>query len=470
MHWLTLERNDADALMKQLYRQLRHAVLEGRLEPEERLPSSRELARLLGVSRNVVLEVYEQLAAEGYVAPRRGSGTFVAPGARYGLPRNDAPSSGSSSEAGAEADLVDFRTGVPLLREIPWKTVARSFRRVCDRTPSNAWGYGAPEGTPALRESLARFLARSRDISCSPGDLVITNGAAEALCITALLLARQGKTLVVTEDPVHLHFQQTLRLAGTELYPLSVDEAGLRTDELPRNVRPGAVFLTPSHQFPLGGTLSVQRRIDLAAYAAATECLLIEDDYESEFRFEGLPVSSLRELVPSATVYIGSFSKILSPALRLGYAIVPSHLGEDFRRIKYDVSNHTSSMEQRIVADLLDEGVVERHIARMKRFYREGRKRLVRNLADAFPGRHEIRSAGAGAGLHLVVRFPGLVFDAERCSRIEARGVRIHPVEGHAIRKGHYGEWVILGYGNLSFDAMDEGVARLRAALDAEMA
>lgn len=464
MHWLTLEREDPDTLMRQLYRQLRHAVLEGRLGSEERLPSSRELAQQLGVSRNVVIEVYEQLVAEGYFTARHGSGTFVAPGARYDLPRRETTHPDRSS--GNDSDLVDFRTGVPLLQKIPWEALARSFRRVLQKVSPRCWGYGTPEGTPVLQEAIVRYLARSRGIACSPEDIVITNGAAEALCITTLLLAREGKTLIATEDPVHAHFQQTMRLAGAELFPVPVDECGMQTGELPRNLRPGAVYLTPSHQFPMGSTLSIQRRIDLASYAEDTGCILLEDDYESEFRFEGLPVSSLRELAPSRTVYIGSFSKILAPAFRMGYAIVPPELAASFRRIKYDVSNHTSSVDQWIVADLLEEGVLERHIARMKRSYRAGQKRLIRNLETLFPGRHEI--GNAKAGLHLVVRFPGFSFDDGLVERIKAGGVRVYPVERYAIRRGHYRDWLILGYGNLSFEDMDKGTARLRAALDAE--
>jgi GntR family transcriptional regulator/MocR family aminotransferase len=464
MHWLGIEHNVSCSMVKQLYRQIRHAILERRLGEGEKLPASRELAKELGVSRNLVTEVYEQLVAEGYLVARVGSGTYVAGGACYRLERGISTTKRPAPQMPVRKAPIDFRTGVPWLEKAPRRLFQEAFRRsIADSTPLD-FGYGLPQGSIALREGIARFLLRSRDIACDPAQVVVTNGAAEALFLAAHVLRKQCSLAIVTEDPVHLHFQQTFRLAGASLEPVGVDSHGLKTTDLPEEIDPDGIFVTPSHQFPMGGILTIQRRIELLEYAKRKAAYVIEDDYESEFRFEGAPVSSLRELAPERVIYVGSFSKILIPGLRLGYAVLPDPLVERYSRLKYDVSNHVSSLDQAALAAILESGRLERHIAVMKRAYRANRETLLHALEKNFHGACEIECKSSG--LHIVARFPGRAFREELLRELENAEVRVHPVETHAIRKGLHLDSLVLGYGNLSPAEIEAGVDRLRVGMD----
>jgi len=463
MHWLSLDRQASGPLVKQLYRQLRHAILGRKLAEGEKLPSSRELAKGLGISRNVVTEVYEQLVAEGYLVSRIGSGTYVSSGASYRLEMGEACRRQPAPKVKPREDLIDFRTGVPCLQKTPRKLMDEAFHRAIADCSFTDFGYGQPQGSAALREGISDFLLRSRDIVCDPGQVVVTNGAAEALFLAAHVVRKADSLTVVTEDPVHLHFQQTFRLAGARLEPVGVDLHGMRTTELPEELLPEAIFTTPSHQFPMGGVLTIQRRIELLEYAKRKSAYVIEDDYESEFRFEGAPVSSLRELAPDRVIYVGSFNKILIPSIRVGYAIVPDSLVDPYCRLKYNVTNHVSGIDQAALARLLESGRLERHIAEMKRYYRLNRETLLRALSRNFEQECEI--ACTSSGLHIVARFPGRVFDEESLENLEKSGVRVYPVETHAIRKGNYLDCLVLGYGNLSPQEIETGIARLRQGM-----
>ena len=481
MFQITLDRSRSrspggskdESLTRQLYRQFRRRIADGLLGAGEKIPSSRRLSEELGVSRNVVLDAYGQLLSEGYLEARAGSGTYVAPGASLrsgpGATVDPGPADAWRSflaqpAASDPPDLIDFRTGVPFLSGLPFRDLTAAFRAIFRDGPPESFGYGDPAGNPAFRTAVANYLRRARDIECRPEEIIVTVGAAEALSLCAIVLGRSRKTVIV-EDPVHLHFQQTLRTAGMRLLPVPVDEQGLLTGELPA---PGAdaafVFVTPSHQFPFGGVLPIQRRVDLARYAAVSECFIVEDDYESEFRFEGSPVSSLRELCPERSVYIGSFSKTLSPAFRTGFAVVPPDLAAEFREAKYALNNHTSGCDQMVLTKLLESGALERHIADMKKRYRKHRAVLLAALDEFFPGSHGV--VNASAGLHAVVRFPGRRFDADALAALESGGVRVYPVEAHAIRTGRFPDHVILGYGNLDAERIRTGVERLRAVLE----
>ena len=478
MFQITLDRSRSrspggskdESLTRQLYRQFRRRIAEGSLGAGEKIPSSRRLSEELGVARNVVLDAYGQLLSEGYLEARAGSGTYVADGASFRAGPGAADRASGPRQtplpqpASDPPDLIDFRTGVPYLSGLPFRELTAAFRTIFRDEPPGAFGYGDPAGDPFFRTAVANYLRRARDIECRPEEIIVTVGAAEALSLCAIVLGRSRKTVIV-EDPVHLHFQQTLKTAGMRLLPVSVDEQGLLPGELPP---PGAnaafVFVTPSHQFPFGGVLPIQRRVDLARYAAVSGCFIVEDDYESEFRFEGSPVSSLRELCPERAVYIGSFSKTLSPAFRTGYAVVPPDLAADFREAKYALNNHTSGCDQMVLSKLLESGALERHIADMKKRYRKHRTALLAALDEYFPGSHGV--VNASAGLHAVVRFPGSLFDADALSALESGGVRVYPVEAHAIRTGRYRDHIILGYGNLTADRIRAGIGRLRAVLE----
>ena len=335
--------------------------------------------------------------------------------------------------------------------------------RVCAVSSPSVFGYDHPEGCVELRIALARSLAKTRRVRCHPDQLVITAGAAQAFSLVARLLLSSGNEVII-EDPVTYDVQRIFSAADAVLSPIPVDENGMQTALLPREIRPAFVFVTPSHQFPLGGLLPIQRRIYLIQFARTARCYIVEDDYDSEFRYNGTPVSSLQELDPEHVIYVGTLSKSLSPALRLGYVVLPPPLVEQCRFLKQLTDLHSPVVEQLTLARFIEEGHLERHILKMKRIYRKRREALIAALTTNFP--HRVRVSGDATGLHLIAEFHGRAFTEQMLADLEDAGVRLYPVERHAIRKDRHQSKVILGYGNLTPGEIEEGVRRMKTVLD----
>ncbi len=464
MFWLGVTRNSEIPLIRQLYEQIRLKILQGELRPGERLLSTRELATELNVSRNVILEAYEQLAAEGYLNGRGGSGTYVADGAylvdlECGDPAEPFNQQEKTLAKPINARMIDFRTGVPALELLPRKTLGQLFYATCTKSPSSIFDYWKPEGCLELRSVLSRYLARTRGVRCEPNQVIITTGAAQALFLTGKALLSPGDR-VIAEDPLHMHFQKILLSCGAELCPVPVDESGMVTEQATDEDQARLVLVTPSHQFPLGGILPVQRRIELVQFAKKTGCYIVEDDYESEFRFEGTVVSSLQGLSPEHVIYIGSFSKILAPALRIGYLVLPHALIEHFRELKYILDNHTPILDQLVLASFIEKKALEHHVAKMKILYKKRQMALIKSLKYYFHEMHRV--IGSSTGLHLVAEFERIVFTESLLSKLDEAGVRVYPVEMHALHKGRHLSQVILGYGNLTEEEILEGVRRIK--------
>ncbi|MHB8157469.1 MAG: MocR-like pyridoxine biosynthesis transcription factor PdxR [Desulfocucumaceae bacterium] len=466
MLWVPVDRSLDIPLYRQIYNQIRSHTLNGTLRAGEKLPPTRTLASNLGVSRNVIMEAYDQLRAEGFIEGRPGAHTCVAEGAFLeeflapGLPRTDVPALTAASAT--EAAIIDFRYGIPLLSSFPRLLWERTSRRTILEAPDQAFGYGSPEGLPGLRKVLSRYLIKTRGLRCDPGQLIITTGATQAFTLIAgLLLSRQARVLV--EDPVTGGVINIFQSSGCTILPVPVDSQGMRTDLLPDVNNPAAVVVTPSHQFPLGGTLPVQRRIQLIQFSRKYGCYIVEDDYDSEFRFSGNPVSSLQGLDPEKVIYVGTFSKILSPALRLGYLVLPHPLVERCRNLKRHSDFHTPTLDQITLAKLIENGLLERHIAKMRKVYKGLRDTLSASLENNFKGR--VRLLGSPAGLHLTAEFRDIAFTKDLVEKALSHGVRIHPVEEHAIIKKRHLSRVIFGYGNLTAGQIEEGLGRLKAAL-----
>lgn len=237
----------------------------------------------------------------------------------------------------------------------------------------------------------------------------------------------------------------------------------MKTNLIPQDIKPKFIFVTPSHQFPLGGILPIQRRIQLIQFARKADCYIVEDDYDSEFRYQGAPISSLQGLDPDRVIYIGTFSKILSPALRLGYLVLPPYLTERCRHLKWFTDLHTPSLEQLTLARFIQEGHLERHITKMKKVYRKRRETLINALFKCFT--HKVKVTGDSTGIHLIVEFEDIVFTDEILQKILDYRVRVYPVELHANRKGIHQNKIILGYGNLADEEIEEGIRRIKAAL-----
>ncbi|MEN6328184.1 MAG: PLP-dependent aminotransferase family protein [Syntrophomonas sp.] len=462
---LFINRNDNIPLIRQIYEQIRLRILHGELCQGERLPSTRDLAESLSVSRNVVLEAYDQLIAEGYMTSRQGSGTYVAEGAYWhtsyldqslDLNRNQA------TEMKYDKSLIDFRFGVPALDLFPKKKWSQMYQNVCADSPSSAFGYGAPEGCLELRQVLSHYLVKTRGVYCEPEQVIITTGAIQAIYLVAnQMLSARDK--LVTEDPLNINIRRIFLNTGADVLSIAVDEQGIRADLVPININLKLIYTTPSHQFPLGSTLSVQRRIELLKIARQTGCYILEDNYDNEFRFEGTPVSTLQGLDPERVIYTGTFSKILSPALRIGYLIVPPKLISEFRRLKNLLDHHSPTLNQLALARFIEQGYFERHIAKMKKVYKRRQEAILKGCGSYFPER--VKVTGNSTGLHLIVEFNDVIFTDEVLGKLKKAGVNVYPVEMYAVNKGCYNNKIMLGYGNVNEEEIIEGIKRIKSVL-----
>ncbi|HLZ59717.1 MAG TPA: PLP-dependent aminotransferase family protein [Ktedonosporobacter sp.] len=452
--------------MQQIYEQIRLAILQGDLLAGERLPSTRELAAELRVARSMLVEIYDQLLIEGYLTSQGGSGTYVAEGAYVGVMPLE-PDEGMHPQPAewvglASGKVIDFRSGIPALDEFPRKIWGQLGLHVSIETEAGVFSYGQTGGRYELRRVLCQYLFRQRRVCCRPEQVIITTGAIQALAVAARVLARFSWTMFI-EDPVNYEIQQILREAGLTLAPVAVDDAGINMDALFVGERGDCIFVTPSHQFPLGSILPIQRRLQLLQFVKRTRGYIVEDDYDSEFRYSGTAVSSMQGLDPERVIYIGTLSKILSPALRLGYIILPQSLLQDGLAVKHLMDVHTPSLEQVVLARFIEEGHLDRHVIRMKRIYRKRRIALINALKTHFAGHVQVH--GDAAGLHLVAAFDGISFTEQIVDAMQQGGVQIYPVEQHAIQKGRHQNKLILGYANLTEEEIEEGVKRMKTEL-----
>jgi GntR family transcriptional regulator / MocR family aminotransferase len=490
---IVLDRSSERNLSSQLCDRLRELILEGKLGSEGRLPSTRELAASLGLSRTLVLEAFEQLEAEGYVEGRKGAGSFVRPGISIARPRRGqagaAPArSGTPSRAGAAppsigavdfrpggpAGTVDFRPGVPALDLFPREAWARALAEAARSLPASRLGYGEGAGLPELRAEAAAFLFRSRGLRASIDDVFITSGVSQAMGIASRFLFRRagrgGLARAALENPCQPALSGLLRREGVAIESVRVDGEGLDPSRLSRSGS-ALAFVTPSHQYPLGPVLSAPRRTTLVQWAQETSSIIFEDDFDGDFRYGGPPLQPLRELDPERVLYAGSFSKSFSPALRLGYAVVPSALREGWRAARELADIHSCLFAQAAMASFLASGAYERHVRKMRKAYAARREALLEALGAAFGEGGGVEVLGAAAGLHVALRFRGggfrgLRFDEDTVSRIASAGALVYPASrfAHAPFPG-IERILLLGFGNLGPDEIRRGVESLRRGL-----
>lgn len=464
--WIPIDKHSNVSLIQQIYERIREMILSGELKGEERLPSSRKLAETLNVSRTIILEVYDQLIAEGYVKTKTGSGTFVEPGITLGqfplLDKGILTKKPSQNIQSKKEHIIDFRSGVPALNEFPRKKWAQVAKTVYENIDESLLGYSLPEGSKELRNTLSDYLYKTRGIKCNPNQIIITSGATQAINIVAKLLIKPGGELII-EDPVTKEIREIFMERGASIIPISVDDLGMKTELLSGNQDPSFVFVTPSHQFPLGGTLPIQRRLQLIQFATKTNCFIVEDDYDSEFRYAGSPVSSIQGLLPERVIYIGTFSKILSPSLRIAYLILPLSLVEKGKMLKRYTDYHSPTMEQLVLARFIEQGYLDKHITKMRKIYRTKREVLINCITKEFG--EQVKVKGHSTGIHLIVEFDSVSFTNEIVNKIEKHGVKIYPVDNHSFLKGTHQNKLIIGYGNLSVEDIAEGIRRLKKGI-----
>src|SRR5581483_10111869 len=393
--FLELVRDRRRGVRRQIEDGRRAAIRSGRLGHGARLPPTRTLARDLGISRGTVMQAYAQLAAEGWIGGRRGSATRVA----IHPERLPAPEPRPRRHTRWRFYL---RPGRPDPSSFPRTEWMRALRQGLAATSDDAFGYGGPDGLPELRSELAAYLARARGLRVTADRLLVTSGFTQGLGLVARALARRGVGRIAMEEPSMPLHREIVRAAGHELVPVAVDGDGARVDELAGSGA-GAVVLTPNRQHPTGVLLAAPRRASLLEWARSTRAVVLEDDYDGEFRYDGRPVGPLQGLDPGLVIYAGTVSKTLAPGVRLGWLVLPDPLGAAVRREKELADAQTSSLEQIALAELLRSGAYDRHIRRMRLRYRRRRDRLVEALRSRNPG---LDLGGTSAGLNLLVRLP----------------------------------------------------------------
>lgn len=434
---------------------LREAVRTGRLAPGTRLPSSRELAADLGVSRGLVTEAYEQLAAEGYLRSGRGAGTWVGDAVRSARPRarDLAPRS-----PGARAD---FLPGTPDLSLFPRAAWAAAQRGVLAELPHQALGYPDPRGLPRLRTALAELLARRRGVVADPERIVVVSGVAQAATLLGFVLHARGVRTVGVEDPGSPQHNALYASAGIGAVPLPLDAEGLAMGPL-REAGVRVVVTTPSHQFPSGIAYSARRRAALLDWARSLEGLVVEDDYDGDFRYDRAPVGALQGLDPERVAYTGSVSKSLAPGLRLGWLLIPRALAEEVVERKRTMDLGHPTLDQAVFARLVERGDYDRQLRRCQRAYRERRDALVSALEEDFPG---TEVSGIAAGLHVIATLPDAHGPLDLfMSRVTAAGVSVRPLADHG-RVPDDRVRLVLGYAHLSPARIREGVRLMARAV-----
>ena len=453
---LRLDRTLPEPLGSQLERELREAIRSGRLGTGERLPSSRALAGKLGVSRGLVLDCYQQLQAEGYLTTRTGSATRVAAGA-YLQPAPPVPAAPPSRLA------VDFRPGLPDLSSFPRRDWLWALREAAREAPTGAFGYGDPRGSAALREVLAAYLRRVRGAVADPERLVICSGFAQGLNLILRALARQGVRRVAVEDPGDLDQPAIAARAGLQAVPVRVDQEGVDVASLAASDA-RAVVLTPAHQSPTGVVLAAQRRQALVAWTNERDATIIEDDYDAEFRYDREPVGAVQGLAPDRVALLGTVSKSLAPAMRLGWIVCPAALAEAIAHEKDLDDRGCPWLDQLALATLVQSGRYDRHLRRMRASYARRRATLVNALTEHAP---QVELHGLAAGFHAVAHLPDSLSEPAVVSAAGARSIGLYGMSRYRSSGATSPPQLVLGFGNLREGAIAQGITTIRDLLHA---
>ena len=437
-------------------RALRDAIRAGTLPVGAPLPSSRALAHDLGVARGTVVEAYGQLVAEGYLATRQGSGTVVA----WATARP--PRRRNSASPPEDPVRYSFRTGRPDVSSFPRAAWVRSLRAALARAPASALDYDESRGRLELRSTLADYLARARGVVASEDDVVVTNGFGQGLGFLAQALRAAGARQVAVENPGGNELRRLLEAAGLTCRPVPVDAEGLVVEQL--SDRDAAVVLTPAHQFPLGVTLSPARRAAVVDWARTQGALVIEDDYDGEFRYDRQPVGALQALDPARVAYAGTASKALAPGVRLGWMVLPRPWAERVAEAKALSDGQAPALDQLALAELIRNGAFERHLRRMRKEYRRRRDALLAAVQRRAPG---LEPAGIAAGLHLLLHLgEGGAPEADLEAACLERGVAVSGLRWFTVGRTRARGGLVVGYGTPPANAFDAAVEALAGALE----
>ena len=451
--WLTLEPRRGETLRAALGRALREAIADGALRAGVRLPASRALAEALGVSRGVVSDAYAQLEAQGFLVTRpRAAPVVAATPTRGDRPRR-------RPEPAAPPPRFDLTPTTPDVTLFPLDRWLATAQQAARRAGAVALDYREPGGEPELREALADHLGRTRGVVADPEQIVIVQGTAQGVDLLLRILGARGATRIAVEDPSHPTQHERARAHGFELRPQPVDGEGMAVEGLDAD----AVLVTPAHQFPTGSVLSGERRRRLLAWSDETGGLIVEDDYDSEFRYDREPVRALQGLAPEHVVQLGTVSKTLAPALRLGWVVAPQELADEAARAKRLVDDFSPALDQLALAELLRRGHYGRHLRRARASYRRRRDALLAALERHLP---KLAVEGVAAGVHLLLRLPAGSDDAALSAAAADARIRVPPLSSFRIEPSDAGGLVI-GYGRLHESAVDPAARALAAVIRA---
>jgi GntR family transcriptional regulator/MocR family aminotransferase len=450
-----LDRTKAAPLRAQLECELRRAIQSGRLEEGALLPSTRALADDLGVSRGVVVDAYAQLTAEGYLVAEHGSATRVAPCSSCSEDTEPVRPSRAPSVR------YDFGPGLPDTALFPQRDWLAAVRRVVTTSPVSIYEYGDLRGAEAARATLASYLTRARGTAARADRIVMCTGSTQGVDLLARVLKERGVRRVAVEDPGHTETFEGIRAAGVEPLRVPVDADGLDVARLART-RVTAVLVTPAHQYPSGVVMSQERRTALLAWAEKTNGLVIEDDYDAEYRYDRHPIGALQGLAPERVVYMGTASKTLSPALRLGWLVAPADVAKELVRAKRYADFGSPTIDQLALADFIERGDFDCHLRKTRRIYRRRRDALAAAIETHLP---KLRVQGMAAGLHLMLDLGPRADERAVVGEALARGIRVMPGSRYRAKPGDGPPALVLGYGGIDEERVPEGVRRLALVL-----
>ena len=476
---LVIDAAAPEPLHQQVYSQLRWAILSGRLRSGQRIPASRTLAKSLGLSRTTVTQGYDQLISEGYLQTRPGSGTYVCDR----LPEilletktvdqphqavTDIPLSTYGQRVGQtplkypkEQFEISFRYGQPALDLFPIELWRKLLSKHC-RSTTQWLNYAQDSlGYQPLRDAIASYLQQSRAVRCTPEQIIITSGSQQALSLITQLLINPDDSIAI-EEPGYRGARHIFQASGAKLLPMPVDQDGLIVDNLVNHDDAARlVYVTPSHQFPTGALLSLPRRLALLQWAWRNNSLIVEDDYDSEYRYSGRPIPSLQGLDSHGTVlYVGTFSKVMFPSIRLGYLVLPNSLIEVFGKARWLADRQLPSLSQYALAEFIAAGHLERHIRKMRICYDKRRTTLIQALYQYFG--NSVKILGDSAGLHVMAKLPLVLSDAEATAKAASVHVEICSAQIQYEVPRHVGEFVF-GYTDITEEQIIEGIQRIAA-------
>jgi GntR family transcriptional regulator / MocR family aminotransferase len=442
-----------------LEKALRDAVSTGRLAPGVRLPSSRDLAADLRIARNTVADAYGQLVAEGWLEARTGAGTWVTdrPAHAVQLPRNPA--------AGPEQQRYDLRAGVPAVSAFPRRAWLSAGRAALNSADDCVLGYPDPRGVPRLRHALAEYLGRARGVVTSPDNVIICAGFAHGLALICRVLTARGGTTLGMEAYGHLLHRRIAMASGIRPEALPVDERGAIPEALDAAralAMASGLVLTPAHQYPLGMTLAPPRRTAFVRWATRTGAVIVEDDYDGEYRFDRQPVGAMQALAPEHVIYAGTASKSLAPGLRIGWLVVPDAMIEEMLTAKESSGSHNGTLDQLTLARFIESGGYDRQIRQSRLMYRRRRDRLIAALHRQAPA---VRLTGIAAGLHALAELPGQESESDVIARAARHGVAVDGLAAYTAAGHERAPALVVGYGRPADHAYTTAVGRLCAAL-----